>query len=69
MYSATPISALTESLLLRPKDMKKAQSDASTKVSPAPTEADLRLIEAAQEILAHHRGEVVLETRKVHKPQ
>jgi len=32
---------------------------------PADLSSDLRLAEAAQEMLAHHRGEVVLQTRKV----
>ena len=34
-----------------------------------PTEADLRLMEAAKEMLAHRRGELALETRKVHVPE
>lgn len=34
-----------------------------------PTKADLRLMEAAKEMLAHHRGELKLETRKVHVPE
>lgn len=40
----------------------KAAADKATK-------ADLRLMEAAKEMLAHHRGELKLETRKVHVPE
>jgi putative transcriptional regulator len=34
-----------------------------------PTEADQRLMAAAKEMLAHHRGELKLETRKTHVPE
>lgn len=38
-------------------------------VADKPTEADRRLMAAAKEMLAHHRGELKLETRKAHVPE
>ena len=34
-----------------------------------PTAEDRRLMQAAQEMLLHHRGQVKLETRTVHVPE
>ncbi len=49
---------------------KSADSTVKAKVATdKPTEADLRLMDAAKDMLAHRRGEVALETRKVRVPQ
>lgn len=48
---------------------KPARAVKAKVVADKPTESDLRLMAAAKEMLAHSRGEVALETRKVRVPE